>query len=141
MLQARSQIQEGEKPKPRSRKQPIASVDPTTSASDTSTGRLETYFQDAMRRFLKEQQALPSPPTPTEIHNPGSQDVEISSARSPDSDPHWEYDLDDIDFPTSDRAAMAAMATESTGSTMIQRVPISKSSQARSKMRIGREPG
>ncbi|GMF53004.1 unnamed protein product [Phytophthora fragariaefolia] len=125
MLQARSQIQQGEKSKPRSKRQPIASTDPTTSVSDTSAGRLETYFQAAMSRFLKEQQALPSPPTPTGIQNPGSQDVEMLSTGSTDPDPHWEYDPDDIDLPTSDRAAMATMATGSTGSTMIQRVRIS----------------
>ncbi|GMG14892.1 unnamed protein product [Phytophthora fragariaefolia] len=125
MLQARSQIQQGEKPKPRSKRQLIASTGPTTSVSDTSTDRLETYFQAAMSRFLKEQQVLPSPPTPTGVQNPGSQDVEMLSTGSPDPDPHWEYDPDDIDLPTSDRVAMATMTTGSTGSTMIQRVRIS----------------
>ncbi|GMF49729.1 unnamed protein product [Phytophthora fragariaefolia] len=125
MLQARSQIQQGEKSKPRSKRQPIASMDPTTSASDTSAGRLETYFQAAMSRVWKERQALPSPPTPTVIQHPGSHDVEMFSTGSPDPDLHWEYDRDDIDLPTSDRAAMATMTTESTGSTMIQRVRIS----------------
>ncbi|GMF63493.1 unnamed protein product [Phytophthora fragariaefolia] len=95
-------------------------MDPTTSASDTSAGRLETYFQAAMSRFLKEQQALPSPPIPTGIQHPGSHDVEMLSTGSPDPDLHWEYDPDDIDLPTSDRAAMTTMTTESTGSTMIQ---------------------
>ncbi|GMF48408.1 unnamed protein product [Phytophthora fragariaefolia] len=47
------------------------------------------------------------------------------SMGSPDPDPHWEYDPDDIDLPTTDRAAMATMTTGSTGSTMIQRVRIS----------------
>ncbi|GMF35587.1 unnamed protein product [Phytophthora fragariaefolia] len=125
MLQARSQIQQGEKSKPRSKRQPVASMDPTTSASDTSAGRLETYFQAAMSRFLKEQQALPSPPIPTGIQNPGSQDVEMESTGSPDPDPHWEYDPDDIDLPTTDRAAMTTMTTGPTGSTMIQRARIS----------------
>ncbi|GMF41576.1 unnamed protein product [Phytophthora fragariaefolia] len=120
MLQARAQIQQGEKSKPRSKRQPIASMDLTTSASDTSAGRLETYFQATMSRFLKEEQALPSPSTPTGIRNPGSQDVEMVSTGSPDLDPHWEYDPDDIDLPTTDRAAMATMTTGSTGSTMIQ---------------------
>ncbi|GMF30552.1 unnamed protein product [Phytophthora fragariaefolia] len=95
MLQARSQIQQGEKSKPRSKRQPIAPTDPTTPASDTSAVRLETYFQTAMSRLLKAQQALPSPPTPTGIQNPGSQDVEMLSAGSPDPDPHWEYGPDD----------------------------------------------
>ncbi|GMF33047.1 unnamed protein product [Phytophthora fragariaefolia] len=109
MLQARSQIHQGEKSKPRSKRQPIASMDPMTSASDTSAGRLETYFQAAMSRFVKEQQVLPSPPTPTGTQNPGSQDGEMLSAGSPDLDPHWEYDPDDIDLPTSDRAVMTTM--------------------------------
>ncbi|GMF53887.1 unnamed protein product [Phytophthora fragariaefolia] len=125
MLQARSQIHQGEKSKPRSKRQPIASIDPTTSPSDTPASRLETYFQAAMSRFLKEQQVLPSPPTPTGIQNPGSQDVEMLSAGSPDPDPHWEYDPDDINLPTSDRSAMATMNTGFMGSTMIQRGRIS----------------
>ncbi|GMF54731.1 unnamed protein product [Phytophthora fragariaefolia] len=125
MLQARSQIQQREKSKPRSKRQPVASMDPTTSASDTSAGRLETYIQAAMSRFLKKQQAMPSPPIPTGVQNPGSQDVEMESTGLPDPDPHWEYDPDDIDLPTTDRAAMATMTTGSTGSTMIQRVRIS----------------
>ncbi|GMF50519.1 unnamed protein product [Phytophthora fragariaefolia] len=115
MLQARSQIQQREKSKPRSKRQPVASMDPTTSASDTSAGRLETYFQAAMSRFLKKQQAMPSPPIPTGIQNPGSQDVEMESTKLPDPDPHWEYDPDDIELPTTDRAAMATMTTGSTG--------------------------
>ncbi|GMF28917.1 unnamed protein product [Phytophthora fragariaefolia] len=102
MLQARSQIQQGEKSKPRSKS-----------------------------RFLKEQQALPSPPKPTGIQNPGSQDVEMESTRSPDPDPHWKYDPDDIDLPTTDRAEMATMTTGSTGSTMIRRVRISVISDLR----------
>ncbi|GMF34101.1 unnamed protein product [Phytophthora fragariaefolia] len=90
MLQARSQIHQREKSKPRSKRQPIASMDPTTSASDTSAGRLETYFQAAMSRFLKEQQVLSSPPTPIGTQNPGSQDGEMSYVGSPDPDPHWD---------------------------------------------------
>ncbi|GMF48878.1 unnamed protein product [Phytophthora fragariaefolia] len=124
MLQARSQTQQGEKPQSRSKRQPMNSVGPKASASDASAGRLETYLQAAMSRFLKEQQALLSSSTSTGIQNPGSQEVELLCAGSPDPDPHWEYDPDDTNFPTMDRAAMATMATGSTGSTMIERVRI-----------------
>ncbi|GMF52170.1 unnamed protein product [Phytophthora fragariaefolia] len=65
ILQARSQIQQGEKSKPRSKRQPIASMDPTTSASDTSTGRLETYFQAAMSMKAHERATIPALSTDT----------------------------------------------------------------------------
>ncbi|KAG6591054.1 reverse transcriptase [Phytophthora cinnamomi] len=92
------------------------------SGSDESTGRLESYFQAAMSRFLREQQT----PVPQAIQNPGSQDVDMESTESPDPDhSHWEYDPDELDFPTPSRAAVATTTAGSTGSTMIQRVRIS----------------
>ncbi|KAG6590614.1 uncharacterized protein IUM83_18274 [Phytophthora cinnamomi] len=129
MLQARSKAQRPDHPRSGSRKQAAKQADQVTTAtgsgSDESTGRLESYFQAAMCRFLREQQT----PAPQAIQNPGSQDVDMESTESPDPDhSHWEYDPDELDFPTPSRAAVAtttAGSTGSTGSTMIQRVRIS----------------
>ncbi|KAG6612058.1 reverse transcriptase [Phytophthora cinnamomi] len=126
MLQARSKAQRPDHPRSGSRKQAAKQADQATTAtgsgSDESTGRLESYFQAAMGRFLREQQT----PAPQAIQNPGSQDVDMESTESPDPDhSHWEYDPDELDFPTPSRAAVATTTAGSTGSTMIQRVRIS----------------
>ncbi|KAG6586703.1 uncharacterized protein IUM83_18116 [Phytophthora cinnamomi] len=126
MLQARSKAQRPDHPRSGSRKQAAKQADQATTAtgsgSDESTGRLESYFQAAMSRFLREQQT----PAPQAIQNPGSQDVDMESTESPDPDhSHWEYDPDELDFPTPSRAAVATTTAGSTGSTMIQRVRIS----------------
>ncbi|EGZ08746.1 hypothetical protein PHYSODRAFT_339182, partial [Phytophthora sojae] len=59
MLDARSRSQRQERMRSGPRKQKPKSTDRTTSAtgSDESNGKLESYFQAAMARFLKEQQA------------------------------------------------------------------------------------
>ncbi|GMF48216.1 unnamed protein product [Phytophthora fragariaefolia] len=79
----------------------------------------------AMLQARSQTQQGENPEPRSSIQNPGSQAAEMLSAGSPDPDPHWEYDPDDIDFPTPDRAAMATMVAGSTGSNMIQRVRIS----------------
>ncbi|EGZ20270.1 hypothetical protein PHYSODRAFT_328401 [Phytophthora sojae] len=131
MLRARAQIQREASPQsrsqPRPKKQSAPLVDPTATASgsDISTSRLESFFQAAMNRFLKEQGALTPAMTPGAVQNHGSQDVEMESTGSSDPDPHWEFDPDDIDFPAPARATVATTATGSTGSALIQRVRIS----------------
>ncbi|EGZ18864.1 hypothetical protein PHYSODRAFT_498614, partial [Phytophthora sojae] len=133
MLRARAQIQRESSPQPRSqprsKKQSAPSVDPTatTSGSDMSTSRLESFFQAAMNRLLKEQGALTPAMTPRAVQNHDSQDVEMESTGSSNPDPHWESDPDDIDFPAPARATVATTATGSTGSALIQRVRISAS--------------
>ncbi|EGZ12861.1 hypothetical protein PHYSODRAFT_511466 [Phytophthora sojae] len=129
MLRTRAQIQREartqSRSQPRSKKPSTASVDPTATASGSniSTGRLVSYFQAAMGRFLKEQGGLTPTQAPEATQNPGSQDVEMESTGSSDPDQHWEYDPDDIDFPVPD--TVATTATGSTGSALIQRVRIS----------------
>ncbi|OWY91568.1 hypothetical protein PHMEG_00039793, partial [Phytophthora megakarya] len=49
----------------------------------------------------------------------------MESIRSSDHGSRWEYDPDDVDWPTSAQATVATAATGATGSTMIQRVRIS----------------
>ncbi|EGZ10297.1 hypothetical protein PHYSODRAFT_247167 [Phytophthora sojae] len=97
MLDARSRSQRQERMRSGPRKQNPKSTDRTTSAtgSDESNGRLESYFQAAMTRFPKEQQA-------TVVLHP-----------------------DDIDLPSSAPAAVATAASGSTGSSLIQRARIS----------------
>ncbi|EGZ14996.1 hypothetical protein PHYSODRAFT_333269 [Phytophthora sojae] len=110
MLRARAKIQREASPQPRSqprsKKQSAPSVDPTATASgsDMSTGRLESFFQAAMNRFLKEQGALTPAMAPGAVQNHGSRDVEMESTGSSDPDRHWEFDPDDIDFPAPARA-------------------------------------
>ncbi|EGZ13103.1 hypothetical protein PHYSODRAFT_334907 [Phytophthora sojae] len=128
MLDARSRSQRQERMRSGPRKQKPKSTDRTTSAtgSDESNGRLESYFQAAMTRFLKEEQATVVTPTPVVDDNVGSRDVETESAGSPDQDlSQWEYDPDDIDLPSSAPAAVATAASGSTGSSLIQHVRIS----------------
>ncbi|EGZ06602.1 hypothetical protein PHYSODRAFT_399671, partial [Phytophthora sojae] len=99
MLDARSRSQRQERMRSGPRKQKPKSTDRTTSAtgSDESNGKLESYFEAAMARFLKEQQATVVTPTPVVDDHVGSRDVEMESAGSPDQDlSQWEYDPDDI---------------------------------------------
>ncbi|KAE8995697.1 hypothetical protein PR003_g26366 [Phytophthora rubi] len=104
MLAARVKEARPERPKSRSRKQKSAPIDRNANATRTeeSTDKLESYFQAAMSRM--------------EMESTGSHDPTSS---------HWEYDPDDVDPPTSARAAVATAAAGPAGSSMIQRVRIS----------------
>ncbi|EGZ10226.1 hypothetical protein PHYSODRAFT_338895, partial [Phytophthora sojae] len=104
MLDARSRSQRQELMRSGPRKQKPKSTHRTTSAtgSDESNGRLASYFQAAMTRFLKEQQVTVVTPTPVVDDNVGSRDVEISAP-----------------------AAVATAASGSTGSSLDQCVRIS----------------
>ncbi|KAG6606579.1 Eukaryotic/viral aspartic protease, active site [Phytophthora cinnamomi] len=91
MLQARSKAQRPDHPRSGSRKQTAKQADQVTTAtgsgSDESTGRLESYFQAVMSRFLREQQTT----APQAIQNPESQDVDMESTKSQDPDhSHWD---------------------------------------------------
>ncbi|POM69474.1 Hypothetical protein PHPALM_14234 [Phytophthora palmivora] len=125
MLEARSKIQRRNQPRSgRSRTIP-PSEDQITAAttSDASSGTLQPYR--TMSRFLAEQRGPIMDQGATKIQDPGSQDVDMESVRSEHSTTRWEYDPDDIDFPTAARATVATATTGSAGSTMIQIVRIS----------------
>ncbi|POM64368.1 Hypothetical protein PHPALM_20106 [Phytophthora palmivora] len=127
MLEARSKIQRRNQPRSgRSRTIP-PSEDQITAAttSDASSGTLQKYFEAAMSRFLAEQRGPLIDQGAAKVQDPGSQDVEMESVRSEHSTSRWEYDPDNIDFPTAARATVATATTGSAGSTMIQRVRIS----------------
>ncbi|KAE8898262.1 hypothetical protein PF005_g19350 [Phytophthora fragariae] len=91
-----------------------------------STDKLESYFQAAMSRFLREQQISMPNLAARALPNPGTRDVEMESAGSEELERlQWEYDPDDLDLPTSTPAAVATAAAGSSESTLIQRVRIS----------------
>ncbi|KAE9289081.1 hypothetical protein PR003_g25649 [Phytophthora rubi] len=87
---------------------------------------MESCFQAAMSRFLREQQiSMPNLAART-LPNPGTRDVEMESAGSDDLERlQWEYDPDDLDLPAAAPAAVATAAVGSSESTLIQRVRIS----------------
>ncbi|KAE9335682.1 hypothetical protein PR003_g12897 [Phytophthora rubi] len=91
-----------------------------------STDKLESYFQAAMSRFLREQQISVPNLAARALPNPGTRDVEMESAGSEELERlQWEYDPDDLDLPTAASAAVATAAVGSSESTLIQRVRIS----------------
>ncbi|GMF54305.1 unnamed protein product [Phytophthora fragariaefolia] len=73
----------------------------------------ESFFQAAMERFLKEQQAPQSSPKP---RSTGGHDVEMESVGSPDQ-PTTIWDPDDLDLG---RPARATVAT-TTATTVFKR--------------------
>ncbi|OWY93384.1 LOW QUALITY PROTEIN: hypothetical protein PHMEG_00037241, partial [Phytophthora megakarya] len=93
-----------------------------TESSDRSVGTLQKFFNAAMDRYLAEERGANKDPASTRPQHQGSQDVEMESIRSSH---RWEYDPDDVDWPTSAQATVFTAATGATGSTMIQRVRIS----------------
>ncbi|KAE9305543.1 hypothetical protein PF008_g21693 [Phytophthora fragariae] len=118
MLQARSKVSRPKPTRAKAKKTSGAVSKPTTPhiviTSDnatTLTDKMESYFQAAMSRFLREQQismpnlAARTPP------NPGTRDVEMESAGSDDLERlQWEYDPDDLDHPTTAPATVATAA-------------------------------
>ncbi|KAE8979508.1 hypothetical protein PR002_g24393 [Phytophthora rubi] len=92
MLQARSKVSRPKPTRAKSKKTSGMVNKPTTPphlviTSDnatTSTDKMESYFQAAMSRFLREQQiSMPNLAART-LPNPGTRDVEMESAGSDD---------------------------------------------------------
>ncbi|OWZ12478.1 hypothetical protein PHMEG_00014356 [Phytophthora megakarya] len=84
-----------------------------TESSNRSVGTLKKFFNAAMDRYLAEEREANKDPATTQPQHQGAQDVEMESIRSSDRGSHWEYDPDDVDFPTS---AQATVATAAAGS-------------------------
>ncbi|KAE9273787.1 hypothetical protein PF001_g27354 [Phytophthora fragariae] len=134
ILQARSKVSRPKPTRAKSKKTSGAVNKPTTPphlviTSDnatTSTDKMESYFQAAKSRFLREQQiSMPNLAHRT-LPNPGTRDVEMEPAGSDGLERlQWEYDPDDLDLPTAAPAAVATAAAGSSESTLIQRVRIS----------------
>ncbi|KAE8972698.1 hypothetical protein PF011_g25543 [Phytophthora fragariae] len=134
MLQARSKVSRPKPTRAKSKKTSGTVNKPTTPphlviASDnatTSTDKMESYFQAAMSRFLREQQISMPNLAARPLPNLGTRDVEMESAGSDDLERlQWEYDPDDLDLPTAAPAAVTPAAVGSSESTLIQRVRIS----------------
>ncbi|KAE9099351.1 hypothetical protein PF007_g15904 [Phytophthora fragariae] len=84
----------------------VAVIGPKTHSPE----KLESFFQSAMERFLKEQHA---PQTRVKQILTGAQDVEMESVESPTRiPPPGEYDPDDLGQPA--RAAIATTTTTTT---------------------------
>ncbi|KAE9265981.1 hypothetical protein PR003_g32280, partial [Phytophthora rubi] len=135
MLHARSKVSRQKPARAKAKKTSGAVSKPTTSSphpvittddATTSTDKMESYFQAAMSRFLREQQiSMPNLVART-LPNPGNRDVEMESAGSDDLERlQWEYDPDDLDLPAAAPAAVATAAVGSSESTLIQQVRIS----------------
>ncbi|POM76567.1 Reverse transcriptase [Phytophthora palmivora] len=92
-----------------------------------SNAKLESYFQAAMTRFLKEQQGAINPViAPAE-----DRAVDMESVGSPDQHPNLhEYDPDDPDLDPPRRAAVASASATITGrSTSVPRIRVSAMSE------------
>ncbi|KAE8992080.1 hypothetical protein PR002_g20662 [Phytophthora rubi] len=134
MLQARSKVSRQKPTRAKAKKASGAASKPTSPphivvVSDnatTSTDKMESYFQAAMSRFLREQQiSMPNLAART-LPNPGTRDVEMESGGSDDLERlQWGYDPDDLDLPAAAPAAVATAAVGASESTLIQRVRIS----------------
>ncbi|OWZ04394.1 hypothetical protein PHMEG_00023714 [Phytophthora megakarya] len=127
MLDARSKIRRSSPARSSRRDNGSTPTDQATAteSSDRSVGTLQKFFNAAMYRYLAEEREENKDPASTRPQHQGSQDVEMQSIRSSDHGSRWEYDLNDVDFPTSAQATVATAAAGSTGSTLIQRVRIS----------------
>ncbi|KAE9084202.1 hypothetical protein PF010_g20931 [Phytophthora fragariae] len=135
MLHARSKVSRQKPTRSKAKKASGTANKPTTSSphlvittdnATTSTDKLESYFQAAMSRFLREQHITMPNLAARTLPNPGTRDVEMESAGSGDLERlQWEYDPDDLDLPAAAPAAMATAAVGFSESTLIQRVRIS----------------
>ncbi|KAE9216936.1 hypothetical protein PF005_g8852 [Phytophthora fragariae] len=135
VLQAKSKVSRQKSTRAKAKKTSGAVSKPTTSPphlvittdnATTSADKMESYFQAAISRFLREQQiSMPNLAART-LTNPGTKDVQMESAGSDELERlQWKYDPDDLDLPTSAPAAVATAAVGSSESTLIQRVRIS----------------
>ncbi|OWY94096.1 hypothetical protein PHMEG_00036272, partial [Phytophthora megakarya] len=95
------------------------------SLGPSGVSMLEKFFNAGMDRYLVEEREANKGPVTTRPQHQGSQDVEMETIRFSDRGRRWEYDPDDVDFPTSAQATLVTATAGSTGSTMIQRVRVS----------------
>ncbi|KAE8952387.1 hypothetical protein PR003_g34428, partial [Phytophthora rubi] len=92
-----------------------------------SPEKLESFFQSAMERFLKEQQAPQARLKPSLNED---RDVEMESVESPTRfPPPGEYDPDDLDLGQPARAAIVTTTTTARTSTGASRLRVSAMSE------------
>ncbi|ETI35939.1 hypothetical protein F443_17835 [Phytophthora nicotianae P1569] len=117
MLQTRSQRVSNEMPRA------VAPV--AASRSNENPDRLQTFFNSAMERFLKDQRVAQGMPTVPLVRRTEPQDVDIESVGSD----HGEYDPDDLDLPASCQATVAAAATATGLPAITPRIRVSDMSK------------
>ncbi|ETN20647.1 hypothetical protein PPTG_03608 [Phytophthora nicotianae INRA-310] len=89
---------------------PRADAPVAASRLNEHTHRLQTFFNSAMERFLKEQRAAQGTPSVPLMRRTEPQNVDMASMESE----HGEYDQDDLDLSVS-REATAVTAATTTG--------------------------
>ncbi|ETP05184.1 hypothetical protein F441_18166, partial [Phytophthora nicotianae CJ01A1] len=89
---------------------PRADAPVAASRLNEHTHRLQTFFNSAMERFLKEQRAAQGTPSVPLMRRTEPQNVDMASMESE----HGEYDQDDLDLSVS-REAIAVTAATTTG--------------------------
>ncbi|KAH7460378.1 uncharacterized protein KRP23_14746 [Phytophthora ramorum] len=112
------------------------SADPRSGQAQATPDRMQTFFNAAMERFLKEQQTPAVPqtadrPVIDRTKSPGAQDVEMESVESNHvvhSHPS-EYDPDDLSVGTPTRAAVASAENSGGGSLSATRIKVSAISE------------
>ncbi|KAG6619547.1 reverse transcriptase [Phytophthora cinnamomi] len=88
----------------------------STNSDRYSPEKLESFFQAAMERFLKEQRVSHGQP---KSRSTGDQDVEMESVGSPNQPASYgEYNPDDLDLSQPARAAVATATTTTSGQTL-----------------------
>ncbi|KAJ8559137.1 hypothetical protein ON010_g8310 [Phytophthora cinnamomi] len=88
----------------------------STNSERHSPEKLESFFQAAMERFLKEQRVCQGQ---SKSRSAGDQDVEMVSSGSPNQPASsWEYDPDDLDVGQPARAAVVTATTTTSGQTL-----------------------
>uniref|UniRef100_H3H647 Retrotransposon gag domain-containing protein n=1 Tax=Phytophthora ramorum TaxID=164328 RepID=H3H647_PHYRM len=120
MLQSRKERSET---KPRV----IATSDPAQAPPE----RMQSFFNAAMERFLKEQQAVSTTPVVDQTKPPGAQDVDMESVESNRRDHSHpsEYDPDDLGVDATPRAAVASAGTTGGGTLSATRIRVSAISE------------
>ncbi|KAL4157710.1 hypothetical protein PRNP1_003495 [Phytophthora ramorum] len=105
----------------------IASSDPVQAPPE----RMQSFFNAAMERFLKEQQATVTPPAAVRNSPTGAQDVDMESVGSNrlDQSHPSEYDPDDLNVGVAPRAAVASAGATGGGTLSATRIRVSAISE------------
>uniref|UniRef100_H3GGM9 Retrotransposon gag domain-containing protein n=1 Tax=Phytophthora ramorum TaxID=164328 RepID=H3GGM9_PHYRM len=105
----------------------IATSDPAQAPPE----RMQSFFNAAMERFLKEQQAVSTTPVVDQTKPPGAQDVDMESVESNRRDHSHpsEYDPDDLGVDAAPRAAVASAGTTGGGTLSATRIRVSAISE------------
>ncbi|ETO70206.1 hypothetical protein F444_13291 [Phytophthora nicotianae P1976] len=104
---------------------PWVGVSAAVSRPNENPDRLQTFFNSAMERFLKEQRAAQGTPKVPLARRTEPQDVDMDSVGSD----HGEYDPDDLDIPAPRQATVATAATATWQPAITPRIRVSAMSE------------